>query len=466
MCAVRERLLVGGLVSLCSMVVSVVAAFGGTLAVPQLFGDHAVFQRNVPLPIWGVASPGVQVKVEMGGNVATARADDSGRWKVVLPPMKAGGPYVLTVSGGTETVQAKDVMVGEVWLCSGQSNMVFPVVRAAGGRQAVRSARYPLVRFLKMPLIRLPKPAREVKGRWVVCTPETASNFSAVGFFFAEMLVRDLKVPVGMIQAAWGGSVVDSWIPPQEVRGLPPSVRMNRPCSMKCNGMIAPLVPFPIRGVLWYQGESNVIRDKGRQYLPKFRALVEGWRREWKAPRMPFFYVQIAPFDYRRYRSTLHAMFLLWDAQRRFMDVVPDVGMVVTTDVGAFGNIHPSRKKPVAERLFRWAAAKVYGKKDVVFSGPLYDHVKVEGAKVRVFFRYVDGGLVSLDGKPLRGFSLAGADKQFRPASAVIDGDTVVVFSKDVTSPVAVRYGDREFAVLNLGNRAGLPASPFRSDDW
>ncbi|HOF88305.1 MAG TPA: sialate O-acetylesterase [Armatimonadota bacterium] len=643
-----------------------------SLTLAALFSEGMVLQRERPLPIWGWAPPGARVAVALAGARAEATAGDDGRWRATLAPLPAGGPHTLTVTAGAEALTVGDILVGEVWICSGQSNMEWPLSLARDAEAEIRAADDPGLRMFTVAKAAVYAPARDVQGAWQPCTPGTAGNFSAVGYFFARELRRRLGIPVGMINASWGGTVAEAWTSREaleadpalrgiaddyeammagvddvqaayrtayaawERRALPEdagnsghprgwadpatdaadwptmalpgnwqdrglrhhgvvwfrleldlpaawagrdldlhlapidksditywnnvpvggidfrehplawctpraytvpgalvtagrntlAVRVfshmyasgmigsaaqmrvkpvgapeadaiplagawryqveqnfgltqvspppmppgpgnpNSPYALH-RGMIAPLVPYALRGAIWYQGESNA--DRGDQYRALFPAMIADWRRQWGQGDFPFYYVQLANYMAETPEPGESRWAELREAQRLTLSC-PNTGMAVIIDIGDAADIHPTNKQDVGLRLARWALAKDYGQ-EVVYSGPLYRAMRVEGGAIRLFF---DPGapasspaqrLMAQDGPP-RAFQIAGADRRFVWADAVIDGDTVVVSSPRVPAPVAVRYGWANNPPCNLYNAAGLPAAPFRTDDW
>jgi sialate O-acetylesterase len=420
---------------------------------PSVLGSHMVLQRDKPLTIWGTAEAGEEVKVAIGKKSVSTKADDKGNWKVSLPAMKADGKAHTVTITGKNKIELKDVLIGEVWVGSGQSNMEWSMTRTQGAKKAIATADHPKIRLFHVPRVEKEAPARDVKAKWEVCSPKTVGRFSGVLYYFGLRLHEELKVPVGLIHSSWGGSAIEPWTIAGKISGR------------KYNGMIAPLMPFAVRGVVWYQGETNVFHKNGLKYRDKMEALIKGWRATW-GKDMPFYFVQIAPWEGGRGGYPAGELPALWEAQVASLKI-PHTGMAVTTDlVDNIRDIHPQNKKDVGNRLALWALAKNYGKKDLVYSGPLYKSMKIEDGKVRLTFAHVGGGLKSRDGKALTEFQIAGKDGKFVPAEAVIDGKTVVVSAKAVKEPTQVRFGWRKIANPNLMNKEGLPASPFQTLNW
>jgi sialate O-acetylesterase len=405
-----------------------------------------VLQRDKPLPIWGWADPGEEVTVQLDDQKASTKADEKGHWKVTLSARKADGkPHTLTVSGKNK-IELEDILIGEVWVGSGQSNMEWSLAASQDAKENIAAANHPTIRLYHVPKVQAKTPARDIKAAWAVCAPDKAKAFSAVLYHFGLNLQKELKVPVGLINSSWGGSPIQPWTVEEKTSGG------------MYNAMIAPLQPFAVRGAIWYQGESNM--GEGLKYRDRMESLIKGWRRTW-GQELPFYFVQIAPFS--GYKAELGP---LWEAQAASLKI-PATGMVVVTDlVDNVKDIHPKNKHDVGKRLALWALAKTYGKKDVVYSGPLYKGMKIEGDKIRLQFAHVGGGLASRDGKPLSEFEIAGEDGKFVPAEAVIEGDSVVVKAGDVAQPSQVRFGWRNITNPNLMNKEGLPASPFQTKNW
>jgi sialate O-acetylesterase len=452
-----------------------VCTVDAAIKLPAIIGNNMVLQRDEAVPVWGWDNPGTKVTVSMCDAKVSATADDKGKWCVQLPAMPAGGPHVITIEG-TNTVKVENVLVGEVWICSGQSNMEWPVAASTNAAAEVAAADRPQIRHIKIEHIPADKARDDVtSGGWQVTTPQTVGGFTAVGYFFARHLQDQLKVPVGLIGSNWGGTRIEPWTPPAGFKAVPAlkdisdnldkfpqknadgSINHQTPLALY-NGMIAGLVPYGIRGAIWYQGESN--NGEGMLYAEKMKALISGWRSLWNKPEMPFYFVQLAPF---RYGGNGEALPGIWEAQTATLSI-PNTGMAVTVDISELGDIHPKNKQDVGKRLALWALAKIHGQKDLVYSGPLFKAMAVEGNKVRICFDNVGSGLVSRDGKPLTCFKIAGEDKKFVDAKAEIDGQAVVVSADGVDKPVAVRFGWHQESEPNLSNKEGLPVSPFRTD--
>ncbi len=470
-----------------------------SLTMPQVFGDHMVLQSGQSVPVWGWAGPGETVTVSFASQKKQATAANDGRWEVQLDPLTISAqPAELTVTGA-ESVTIKDVLVGEVWLCSGQSNMQKPLgtwrgqpIPTVNYEQELAAAKYPIIRLMKVKRSDSEKPANDFETRsrpgedypwkgWVACSPESLdeSKFSAVGYYFARKLFQELKVPIGMIEASAGGTHIEAWTPAAGFADDPtladfvkaavtPKVKFRgTTISTLYNGMIHPMVPFSLRGVLWYQGESNLIEGDGAIYANKMTTLIKSWRAVWKR-ELPFYFVQLPPLIYSARTNPSHTptdLPLFREAQETALEL-PSTGMVVTTDVGDLKNMHPPRKKEVGERLALWALSKDYGRTGVEYSGPEYRQgsIELQGSKAVLHFDHVGKGLVSSDEQALNSFMVAGDDGVFFPAKAEISNDTIVITSPQVANPRLVRFAWDEAATPNLFNRDGLPAIPFRTD--
>lgn len=445
------------------------------LRLHALFSDHMVLQRDASVPIWGWAEPGETVTVSPAwGDAVEVDASESGRWSVSVRTPDAGGPSTMNVATSDTTITIQDIVFGEVWVGSGQSNMEMPLSGwppndpIDGSETAIATANFPMIRMFTVERTVSLTPKDDVNGKWIVASPESAAGFSATAYFFAKALYAGLDVPIGIIHTSWGGTPAEAWVPPADLASVTGFETVNElfttaeadtvlspnSPSTLFNGMIAPILPYAIKGVIWYQGESNV--GRGKQYETLFPTLIRSWRSQWGLGDFPFYFVQIAPFKYGESEPSPAAE--LREAQRLTLSL-PNTGMVVTTDIGNPTNIHPANKKDVGERLALWALSRTYGQ-ELVYSGPLADRAEFSGRQVTIHFLHMGSGLVAKGG-PLTDFELAGADGVFHPARAVITGETVVVGSSKVTQPVTIRFGWREAAQSNLFNKEGLPASSF-----
>ena len=482
-----------------------------------LFTDGAVLQRGVPVPVWGTADDGEKVTVKFQGQEVGTTAKD-GKWLVKLAELKAGGPYTLKIEGKNK-VEVVDVLVGEVWICSGQSNMEWTLAKAAEFEAAKAKADDPMLRLYTVPKFVSDEPMetmnrKESPGQraWLSSDPESAAKFSAVGYFFGRDLRKALNVPVGLIHTSWGGTAAEAWTSRKALES-DPSLKgllddyaraLDRyPAAMEkykadvveyrkrveeakaegkaaptaprkpqgptdphvtglYNAMIAPLVPYAVRGATWYQGEANA--GRAFQYRTLLPAMIKDWRASFGNDDLTFLIVQLAPYRKIVQEPAESDWAELREAQLLTTHALPKVGMAVITDVGEENDIHPKKKEPVGARLALAARAIAYGE-DIVGSGPEYIRNSVKGNKVTLRFKNVGKGLVAKDG-PLRGFAVAGEDRKFVNAEAEIVGDAVVVHSDKVPNPVAVRFGWANYPVVNLWNKDGLPATPFRSDDF
>lgn len=481
------------------------------LSLSSLFTDHAVLQRDTAVPVWGKAEPGLKVVVQFAGQEKPATADKDGKWSVKLDPLTAsaeGRTLSVKAESGSESLSRQDVLVGEVWVCSGQSNMGWTLKQSAGGDEAIAAAGDAQLRLFNAGARAVDVPQDSIGGTWAVDSSQSATNFSGVAYFFGKDLRKALGVPVGLIKSAVGGTVAEAWTPKADLETNPtlkplldqqaarvagfakvleeykqkepellkaheaavakakadnkpepkkpappadPGTNGNRPFGLY-NGSIAPLVPYAIRGAIWYQGESN--SGRGREYQTLFPALISGWRKVWAQGDFPFLFVQIAPHGGMSPE--------IREAQRLTIQTTQNTAMAVTLDVGHPSDIHPKEKQPVGARLALAARALAHGEK-VEYSGPDFDALSVSGNKATLSFKHVGGGLVAKDGT-LKGFTISGSDGKFVEAKAAIEGDTIVVTSADVSAPTAVRYGWSNVPEASLWNKAGLPASPFQTD--
>lgn len=499
---------------------------------PRIFSDRAVLQRDQPLPVWGWADPGEKVAVTLGVEHAIAVTDPNGRWFVTLDaqPMSKE-PLKLTVEGNN-TVEVTDLLVGDVWLCSGQSNMEFPL-GACDADADIRTADFPLIRQFGVEYNFAQAPQKDVKGQWLTCSPQNVPGFSAVGFYFARRIHRETCVPIGLLRSSVGGTNIECWMSQETLLNTPelePYARVMREsladyqielatalpeieawvsrsheslksghpiplppiwpefpfgekrfrprCVTLHNGMIAPLIPAALKGVIWYQGENNAGGPADcEQYIAKKRAMINDWRKWFGNPELPFYFVQLAAWQKPNADPAgADGWAFFRDAQRRCL-TIPHTGMALATDVGDADDIHPKNKFDVGERLALWALAHDYGQK-LETSGPLFRKLNIEGPVARLRFDHSDSGLM-VGRKPgrtpveedhtgkLQHFAIAGADRIWHWANASIDGDSVVCSHPDVKEPVAIRYAfSMNPAGANLYNHDGLPASPFRTDEW
>jgi len=477
-----------------------------------LFTDNAVFQRDIAVPVWGIADPGEEVTVSCGSQKKSVKAGADGAWKVRLDPMKAGGPLEMTVTG-KNTLAVKNILVGEVWICSGQSNMEMSLRSCAGGKEAVEASANPKIRLFTVPKKPAEAPVRDVNASWKECGPDITPGFSGAGYFFGRELQAALDVPVGLIHTSWGGTAAELWTSTRvlesgpelkplaeghqkavaafaeakarhaealeehkktaekakaEGKESPPAPKAPRGPGMapSClyNGMIAPLIPYGVGGAIWYQGESNA--GRAAQYRTLFPAMITNWREDWgqegPARDFPFLFVQLANFMARKAEPGESGWAELREAQTMTLSL-PKTGMAVIIDIGDAKDIHPKNKLDIGRRL-ALAAQHVACGKELVYSGPMYDAMTVEGEKARIRFKHVGGGLEAKGGEKLTGFAIAGEDKKYVWAEAKIEKDAVVVWSPSVAKPVAVRYAWADNPECNLVNKEGLPASPFRTD--
>ncbi len=442
---------------------------------PALFSDNMVLQQQQLVTVWGTDNPRTKISVYGSwGKKSVVTSDNSGHWKLKLQTPAAGGPYNLVIKG-SQDVTLKNVLIGEVWLCSGQSNMEMPVKGYSnqpviGSNETILNSSNDNIRFLNTPRSVSLTLLYDVKGEWKAASPATTADFSATAYYFARKLQSVLGVPVGIIQTAWGASTIESWMDKQtlsgfgnkQVPGRLPDSFPNRTPTIMYNSMLHPYVGYTIKGVLWYQGESN--RENANEYQALFTSMINAWRKQWQQDDFPFYFVQIAPFE----PGKVNAAFLR-EAQLKTMRTVKNTGMVVTMDIGERTVIHPTQKEPVGSRLAYWALVKDYNFPNIAFSGPVYREMRQTGnGKVLLTFDYSEQGLTSF-GNPLENFEIAGEDKVFYPAEAMIHKDksgSVVVWSDAVKNPISVRYAFKSWADGSLFNTQGLPASSFRTDNW
>jgi len=484
------------------------------IKLPAIISDNMVMQRGKKAKIWGRGDPGEQVMISVSWHSMewSVPTNGNGDWSFEMSPPDTTGPHEMTLSG-KNTITIKNILVGEVWVCSGQSNMQMSVRSSANAEQEIAQADYPNIRLFSVERKVADQPQSDCAGSWSDCSPDTVPGFSAAAYFFGRELYKELNVPIGLIHTSWGGTPAESWtrrdvlesepdcvpiierfdeamakypeakkkydesmiewkeaVEKAKAEGKDPPRRPNAPFGPGnphspaglYNAMIAPLIPFGIQGAIWYQGESNA--GRAYQYRKLFPAMITNWRTDWKQGNFPFLFVQLANFMAVDKEPVDSAWAELREAQLMTL-ALPNTGMAVIIDIGEADDIHPKNKQDVGKRLALWALAKTYGN-DLVYSGPIYKSMKTEGNKVILDFEHVGGGLVAKGGEPLKGFAVAGADHKFVWADAKIDGDTVVVSNDEVSVPVAVRYGWANNPVCNLYNKEGLPATPFRTDSW
>ncbi len=437
--------------------------------IPGFFGDNMVLQQNADVPFWGWSEPNATISISCSWSdeIYKAKADKNAKWKTSIKTPPAGGPYTITISE-SNTILLHFVMIGEVWLCSGQSNMEWTVGAGIDHKDlAIAGSNIPTLRQIRIPKAQAEYPQDDIIASWEVSSPETVNRFSAVAYFFAKELTEKLHVPVGIIHSSWGGSNIEAWMPKELIDQdkefstwktyFPDTYQWPYIPASTYNAMIHPLIPYKLAGVLWYQGESNV--SNPLLYRRLFPSMINSWRDQWHDP-FPFYYVQLAPFSYGRPLQGA----IVQEAQRLTLNAIANTGMACTTDVGNINDIHPKNKEDVGKRLAYWALNKTYHQ-DNAFSGPLYKSINKEGNKIRVNFDATNGGLEIKGNKPEL-YRIAGDNHQFVDAHVEIDGNSLLFSNDIITDPVAVRYAFSNTAEGNLYGRAGLPASPFRSDDW
>jgi sialate O-acetylesterase len=445
---------------------------------PSCFSDNMVLQQNAEVSIWGKDNPGTNIQVSTSwGDEAQVKSGSDGLWKTNISTPDAGGPHTVTVKG-SQVIVLNDVLTGEVWLCSGQSNMEMPVKGygnqpITGSNEAILHSKNNQLRVFQINKQPSAVPMDDVEGKWHTASPATTADFSATAYFFGELLQEMLGVPVGLIVTSWGGSKAEAWMNAEALKSFPeinipvevPEQRPHQTATILYNGMIHPFIDYHIKGAIWYQGESN--RNKASQYADLFPAMITSWRSIWDLGNFPFYFVQISPYGYGSSEETKYATALLREAQLHSMQKVENTGMVVTADIGDCECIHPADKTTVGRRLAYWALAETYGFEGISYQSPIYKSMEItEDRKIKISFDHAPAGLTSF-GKPLSGFEIAGGDRFFYPAEAVINRDrTVTVWSKYVPHPVTVRYAFGDCIDGSLFNIAGLPASPFRTDDW
>lgn len=457
------------------------------LALAAPFGDHMVLQRDSILPVWGKANPSDLVTVDFCGQRLSTAAGADGVWRIELAPTAAGGPFELNVYSSSDAIKISDVLVGDVWLCAGQSNMAFPVKKCDNADSVLASVKRPQLRIFQTFGKYAARPQSFCKGQWQLCTPETVAGFSAVAYFFGVALQEKINVPIGLVNSSYGGTPIIAWtpaefLPEKEIPATPLPMPKSPASSIKTaamtpvktpaissgfdkkspsglyNAMIHPLVPLALRGVIWYQGEQDL--PFGTAYAGKMELLIQSWRHRFGRPQLPFLFVQIAPYGYPKFHPQQEP--LLWEAQGEVARKVSHCHMVVINDIGHARNIHPRNKQEVGRRLALLALAKTYGDKAVCADFPAFRDLKTDGKKIIIFFSGAKM-LKTRDGKAPSWFEIAGEDGVFMPAEATIAGSTVIVSSPKVAVPTAVRFAWANVAAPNLVNEIQLPAGAFRA---
>jgi len=490
------------------------------ISLPSIISDNMVLQADTNAPIWGKASPKSKITIACSWNKTpvTVESDEQGKWMAAVPTPNKGKSCTINITCGKENRTITNILIGQVWLCSGQSNMKRMVKEANNADKELKAAKFPNIRLFTVKRKTSREPLDDCFGQWVECNPENTADFSAVGYYFGRELYKKLGTPVGLINSSYGGTPAQGWTrkeilekdpvlkkyietdanneankeiylkqyaetlnkwkkyvikavaetkPAASKPKQPTQLRESYKCANLYNAMINPLIPFTIKGVIWYQGESNAgdfIADDALMYRKLLPAMITNWRSDWKQGDFPFYYVQLAA--YGSTDLTVPPADSQWAVLRESQTMalsVPNTGMAIAMDIGEANDIHPKNKQDVGKRLALWALAKDYGK-NVVYSGPLYKEMKIEGDKIRISFEYADSGLKS-KGKTLKGFAIAGNDGKFVWANAKIDGKTVLVWSEQVKNPTNVRYGWANWMECNLYNKNNLPASPFRTDN-
>ncbi|SOE22910.1 sialate O-acetylesterase [Spirosomataceae bacterium TFI 002] len=470
------------------------------IKLPSIFGDHMVLQQKQQNPVWGWANAGEVIQVRINGQEHKTIADQKGYWKITLRPIPVGGPYIMDIEGDNSKFYFEDVLVGEVWICSGQSNMAWSLKNTNSGELAVLTAKNPNIRLITVPRVGIDQPQNDFEGSWEECNSETAKNFSAIGYFFGQNLEAALDVPIGLINNAWGGSAAEAWVNKEAItrdgkykelltrwsdiektydykselkkwdengkKGNRPNDLLkgnHRPANIY-NGVLHPTIGYGIKGVIWYQGESNA--GRAYQYRDLFPLMIQNWRDEWQQGNFPFYYVQLADFKEEKAEPGDSDWAELREAQTMTKSKLSNVEEAVIIDLGEGRDIHPRNKKTVADRLSRIALARDY-QKDIIYAGPAYQSMKIEGDKIILTFNNVGQGLYAFDQKEPIGFAISGEDKNFKWADAkIISSNQIEVSHASINNPVAIRYAWADNPRCNMYNRDGLPMTPFRTDEW
>ena len=446
------------------------AAAFGNVRLPAVIGSYMVLQQKTDVTIWGWCDAAEKIKLRTTWDTTTYNAvgSSSAKWSLKIKTPAAGGPHQITITGNNNIV-LEDVLIGEVWLCSGQSNMEMSVTWGLPYESDVKNATDKNIRFFYIPRTTAEYPQDDVKAEWVVCNPDDMKRFTATGYFFGKTLRDNLSVPVGLINASWGGTPAEVWTPVEAINNI--AVLKDAAAkltssdwwpvtpALNYNAMIYPITRYNIAGAIWYQGEANV--KTASSYTELLSTMIRSWRKAWQK-EFPFYFVQIAP--YAGYGDNSSSAFLR-EAQTKALST-PNTGMVVTTDlVDNINDIHPKMKKEVGIRLANYALSETYGKQGLVYKSPSYQSIKVEKDRVHIYFDNADNGLMTKD-KMVNEFFIAGEDQNFRPANAKIEKNTVVVWNDSIKKPVAVRFAFRNASMPNLFSKEGLPVIPFRTDDW
>jgi sialate O-acetylesterase len=458
---------------------------------PSLFNEGMVLQRDQKIPVWGWADPAEQVKITFNNKTYTTVAGKDSTWSVSMEAMKAGGPYTMAIAGHTNTITIKDILMGDVWVCSGQSNMEFTLSGSKALYPAeIANSTNPNIRHFYVKKTISFTPLTDVTSfGWRSANPQSVLSFSAVAYFFAKAMYEKYHVPIGLIHASWGGTTIQNWMNKESLKEFPEKKKsaefmeanyekikvaeLEKPVAKRrsflgsptalFNGMIAPLTAYGVKGVLWYQGESD--SKRAFEYQKLFPAMIKGWRSQWKQEKLPFIYVQLPNYGPVNTSPSESGWAELREAQAMALSL-PETGMAITLDIGEKGNVHPLNKADVGKRLALVAQHVVYGE-PIVYSGPLYEKMQIKGNKVTISFSNVGGGLQAKDGENLKNFAIAGADQRFVWAKAKIKRNKVIVWSDEISLPVAVRYAWADSPEdINLYNKEGLPAAGFRTDNW
>jgi sialate O-acetylesterase len=455
-----------------------VFSMNAKIKVASVLGDNMVLQRNTEVKLWGTADPNQKLTIATSWNKAkiTTVANDKGEWLVKAKTTEAGGPFTITVAAGKEKVQLQNILLGEVWLCSGQSNMEMPMLGyndqpINGSNEAIAEASNCQIRLFTVKRVSIKTPQDTCVGKWEMANAQTVGKFSAVGYYFASRLQKALKVPVGVINSSWGGSRIEAWIDAETMQKFPESLKSttqektapNHRAAHLYNGMIAPIKNFGIKGAIWYQGESN--RAEYQYYAGLKKAMIDKWKSDFELTELPFYFVQIAPYWYNNSKDILSGKF--YDEQLKASLQIPNTGMVGTVDFGEEFCIHPAEKKAVGQRLSYWALGETYKMEGISYKNPIYKSVAVKDSSLVVSFDNLVNGLTSY-GKELTNFEIAGDDKVFYPAVAKIKSKQVILTASEVKKPVAARYAYINYPTGKgfLYNTAGLPILPFRTDNW